>query len=426
MEDIQLRNSLSNDTVFNIISKTFISLPHDKVKKNNMYLQQATTVLIDLMKLKDPLFAKAYKQIIFCGSFYKGTKVGHPNEYDLNIVLELPIPDNAITLCSTRPAFTKIHVNTATCVQAFNSNISPKYVLSEKERRLLQNLIRNDFLDPDSFRQWVEGILSRAVNDLPKHQNKYELVVQNDYGTFIRFTVRKSGPAFTLILNVPNDDEAIHIDFAPTLAFNKYSIHGSATKLDAVLQYRNKTWFAITLPLNNPDSNNDKFHWRLSFCHQEREILAHYGRMKPVIRFMKKLRDVENWKSIASYYIETLCLHKVSEMREDLNKLPLTLLFFRMLKELHHACVQHELRYFWDNGYNLLEKVGRNEMCNIACRLNNIIQNISKGATSDTFIIAKYVLNIGELQLLHLEYHRRQNETQDNNEEQTNSRCALL
>lgn len=98
MEDTQLRNSLSNDTVFNIISKKFISLPDNKVKTNNMYLQQATTALIELMKLKDPLFAKAYKNIIFCGSFYKRTKVGHPNEYDLNIVLDLPIPNNAITV----------------------------------------------------------------------------------------------------------------------------------------------------------------------------------------------------------------------------------------------------------------------------------------------------------------------------------------
>lgn len=40
MEDVQLRNSLSNDTVFNIISKKFISLPNNKVKINNRYLQQ--------------------------------------------------------------------------------------------------------------------------------------------------------------------------------------------------------------------------------------------------------------------------------------------------------------------------------------------------------------------------------------------------
>lgn len=66
-------------------------------------------------------------------------------------------------------------------------------------------------------------------------------------------------------------------------------------------------------------------------------------------------------------------------------------LYFQMLKELQHACAQHEIRYFWDNGYNLLERVGQNEMHNIACRLNNIIQNIIKGATSDTYIIAKHV-----------------------------------
>lgn len=47
--------------------------------------------LINLMKQKDTLFAKAYRNIIFCGSFYKGTKVSNPNEFDLNIILKLPI-----------------------------------------------------------------------------------------------------------------------------------------------------------------------------------------------------------------------------------------------------------------------------------------------------------------------------------------------
>lgn len=103
---------------------------------------------------------------------------------------------------------------------------------------MLQNLIRDDFLDPDRVRQWVEGILSKVVSDLPKCQNKYELVVQNEYGTFIRFTIRKSGPAFTIMLNVPSDNEAIHVDFAPALAFSIYSIHGSSANLNAVLKVR--------------------------------------------------------------------------------------------------------------------------------------------------------------------------------------------
>lgn len=59
---------------------------------------QVVKTLIERMKSKDSLFEKVYKEIIFCGSFYKGTKVGHPNEFDLNIILELPIICNSISV----------------------------------------------------------------------------------------------------------------------------------------------------------------------------------------------------------------------------------------------------------------------------------------------------------------------------------------
>ena len=39
-----------------------------------------------------------YKQIIYCGSFYKGTKIGEPNEFDLNIILEVPINYDCINV----------------------------------------------------------------------------------------------------------------------------------------------------------------------------------------------------------------------------------------------------------------------------------------------------------------------------------------
>lgn len=50
------------------------------------------------MKLEDSLFEKVYQEIIFLGSFYKGTKVGKPNEFDLNVILKLPLNDKQINV----------------------------------------------------------------------------------------------------------------------------------------------------------------------------------------------------------------------------------------------------------------------------------------------------------------------------------------
>lgn len=50
------------------------------------------------MKSEDSLFKKMYQEIIFCGSFYKGTKIEAPNEFDLNVTLKLPFNYNYINV----------------------------------------------------------------------------------------------------------------------------------------------------------------------------------------------------------------------------------------------------------------------------------------------------------------------------------------
>lgn len=146
---------------------------------------------------------------------------------------------------------------------------------------------------------------------------------------------------------------------------------------------------------------------------------------------MKKLRDVQNWKSIASYYIETLFLNKLDKLRGDLNKIPLTLFFYMMLKELYRVCVCHEIKFFWNETYNLLEKISKIEMQNIASRLNNIIRNVEKKAMINKFILAEYILTQNELQLLIKTYNSQihavnQSPNEEDRETLLQLQCSIL
>ena len=47
--------------------------------------------LIPLMKQEDVLFNKLYSRYCGAGSYYDGLKVGKPDEFDINIVIRLPI-----------------------------------------------------------------------------------------------------------------------------------------------------------------------------------------------------------------------------------------------------------------------------------------------------------------------------------------------
>lgn len=55
------------------------------------YSTQITDKLIETMKQKSVLFKTLYKSKYYGGSYYDNLKVGPPNEYDLDLVLRLPV-----------------------------------------------------------------------------------------------------------------------------------------------------------------------------------------------------------------------------------------------------------------------------------------------------------------------------------------------
>lgn len=49
--------------------------------------------LIEDMKRQNPLFNKTFQRIVYVGSYYKKTRIGKPDEYDLNFVINLPFKE---------------------------------------------------------------------------------------------------------------------------------------------------------------------------------------------------------------------------------------------------------------------------------------------------------------------------------------------
>ena len=47
---------------------------------------------------KDETFKSLYKEPQFVGSYYENLRVGHPDEFDLNLELELPVRPENITV----------------------------------------------------------------------------------------------------------------------------------------------------------------------------------------------------------------------------------------------------------------------------------------------------------------------------------------
>ncbi|XP_071577394.1 cyclic GMP-AMP synthase-like receptor isoform X6 [Temnothorax nylanderi] len=336
---------LVSDTIFEKINSKFIKMDSNDIKDQNQFLKRFFEKLIDAMRQQSPLFAKTFQRIIWVGSYYKGTRFGEPKEYDLNFVINLPFKEKDIQFSTDRPGFIKIRVPVWKAISSQNTlNLVP-----EAYKELNSFIDEESYLNQEKFRTWIERILSKVAH-----------------------------------ATGDRNDRIIFHDYTPSCP--------------------NRCWSAVPKPLNNSRSDfGDLRHryWRLCFYEFEKDMLSShkYGRMKPVIRQLKKLRDTREWASIASYYLETLCYHE-SEMFHISQRRSYTFLFFKMLEKLHDAFNNHCIKYYWDDDLNLLESIGREEMRNMEGRLEKILKNIRRTIKDDQYAIAKWVLNRDELEIL--------------------------
>ncbi|XP_035729325.1 cyclic GMP-AMP synthase-like isoform X2 [Vespa mandarinia] len=379
-----------NDRVLNAINKKFVSLPNYEKKATNEYLHQVIDGILEKMK-EGAFFKKVFKRILFVGSYYKGTKIGVPEEFDINIIIKLPINYEfvEIELCE-HPGFIKIYSglkqNELTC--------------DVKTDRVLKSLLDQDmYIDQKKFRGWMEGILSNTIQKLPLIKNKYLFNIQN---TIYMIRITKSGPAFTFEVELPNG-KTINVDLVPVLEFSK-----SVPFINYNLK---QNWLAVPKCFQT----NFKIRhscWRACFYEQEKEILSKNGQIKPIIRLMKKLRDTENWKNIASYYIETIALRQLL-YNKNFGNISYTLSFMEMLTYMHTTLINKYLPYYWNKELNLLCNLNPEEITNISNRLGRIINKIYTSIKDDPYIIAFYILNPEEYKELVSELNKEPLETKD-------------
>lgn len=63
------------------------------------------------MKEKDILFKNMFERLFYGGSYYDGIKVGKPEEFDLDCVLNLPKIVYPVVECSDKPGFVHVRLS---------------------------------------------------------------------------------------------------------------------------------------------------------------------------------------------------------------------------------------------------------------------------------------------------------------------------
>lgn len=386
MSNKQKKNKL--DLYLTEVFNHFIALKDNDVKRSQEVFKSVFEQVKDAMGEQCNYFANYSSQVMYGGSVYDGIKVSKLDEFDMDIVIRLPISyedgENGITIENEQPGFVKLKIT-----KAFDNLVTQSnWELCHKVTHTWRD--NDSYLRQDMFRNWIHSIVQKAMNDL---HNK---VTVN--GVTYSLSYKKSGPAYTLkIASLPdNKDEPfkLDVDLVPVIRFTHPRWPQGYRQPNVTTA---KDWLVVPKPNKAiKDGQLQNRCWRLSFQDFEKELMKGCQNLKTTIRLVKKMRDVLEMKAIASYYIKTLFLWKISQNDKKYWETKVSALFKTMVGELHKAIQDKNIPYFWNEDNNLIESLNDHLQRDYTQKLQNVLDGIDS-ADMDRVLIA--LLTTDELTL---------------------------
>ncbi|XP_063232051.1 cyclic GMP-AMP synthase-like receptor isoform X2 [Bacillus rossius redtenbacheri] len=356
-----------------------IKINEDERKRNNSVFHNEIGRILTEMK-KDVVFKAVFKKLNYNGSTYENLKITSLNEFDLNVELKLPI-DRRIEVENSmeKPGFVMLFVEDFD-ESAFTSRTE------EKVRREIMKWFSQGYLYRTKVYEWMQGVLERALSSYRSLPSVNVWVKR-----------RTAGPAHNLIFEHSSFGE-LSVDLSPTLAFGledwpadpvrHYYDIPFCTRLD------DKNWYAVPKPPNK-NYQQDPELWRISFYSFELEMMNGLESLKPVLKLMKRLRDVQDWGKISSYYLKTVFMWQLHEHEEDPSfwRMPLGKLFMLMLEKIQKSLTDGEILFFWDENLNLLNHVNTDFLTKTAFRISNMRRRILYHLENDVGAILDLYFN---------------------------------
>ena len=113
---------------------------------------------------KDKLFNLLFKQVFHSGSFYDGTKIDSPNEFDLNIVLDLNalgVSYEIVRLEGCPPGYIMIQVEKDSTPKEPEEILKEEITIKKEEEEVIQEQC-NSLEDIIEDHQWGQEIFQET------------------------------------------------------------------------------------------------------------------------------------------------------------------------------------------------------------------------------------------------------------------------
>ncbi|XP_050030595.1 cyclic GMP-AMP synthase-like receptor isoform X2 [Dermacentor andersoni] len=343
---------------------------HEALSKDNNITERNKSILNKVLKnlceemKEDRLFALIFKRLYYTGSSYEGLRIRQADEFDINLVMKLPVQEDDFKLVAETPGHVSYTLTTI-CEERLRETMKGPEINS------LYQLFSEDLkFQPLLWQVWLQSVMDKALV-------AYKLQHGNDDSEHFELTVRQSGPARTLLVHL-RDGSQIDIDLVPVLEhdFNCLPTNVPRQKwFKGLLKENDKKWFMVPKP---PKDNQHL--WRIHFPDAEKKLIKDLGCIKPTIRLLKALRDKHKWP-LSSYSIKTVVMHHRLENRERVywqNDHQWTVLL-DVLKRLH-AMLRPSgpgICSLFDNNVSLIQDMADDTRTNIAQRLLRISNSLA-------------------------------------------------
>ncbi|XP_034255077.1 uncharacterized protein LOC117653494 [Thrips palmi] len=392
LQSDNFKKGLKNaEIVIQYINKKYISLNDADYTSYAHHLNNVLTMLVQRMKNSNPLFSTLYQREHFAGSYADGLKIGKPTEYDMNLIIKLPVDYTKLQFEPGTPSFVKINGKEA-FANISGAPLSPDFLRwVDEEGYLLQT----------KFREWMESVLTKVFLTLPlaDYSDPNTRVLKDEASSSegeYKIKHKKSGPAMTLKVTTP-DGCLLDVDLVPAFQFGQ-SVWPPPPVAALPEICKKKSWMVVPKPKRIKEGEtldiNDAREWRMSFLDQERELLSGSGTVKPTIKLLKKLRDSSQIK-LSSYAIKTVALFEMKNQSSEFWRNRQIYLFLFMLHRLTEQIRTGHIPFYWDERDDLL-KLEKRVHENVSNRLANIFKDIVKVIDKNPYIIAEKLLNPDE------------------------------
>ncbi|XP_023314086.1 uncharacterized protein LOC106659695 [Trichogramma pretiosum] len=408
-------SKFQDDTDFNSIERDYLTLADNDCTRNSKLLKAIVEEkLIPLMK-RNTLFEEIFNRVAFGGSYYKGTKYGSPDEFDLYLVHKFNKCKADLKINSSHNHFGYVKIK-------MNYELCDRQVPYEEELKKITHFNdENKFLDQNKFRAWLEGVFIKALGTLSR--DPYHGYGLHHDGRTYYISHKKSGPALTIMVRHPSGSKLFDVDLVPAIEFDGIHLHSgywvppaarrqntthtvNAKSTTNSTEHKRKKkrnfgykryndnklpFMVVPKPLNKSIST-DNLYWRLCFFENEKAMLR--GEVKSVIKMIKKFRDTQEMKSIKSYFIETIFYHELENHKNNLEEFlrhSKTQLLIHGLRKLREALENGKLPYFWNERLDLFQKMSWNELDNHANRLGSILKDIEENIENDRLVLKKHI-----------------------------------